>query len=259
MLQLPRWNGYFDGRFGGTWVVALGGRRFSDRFARVPGSGFIVPLGVCRSAPGRVFSFMAPVLGQVAPQVGGGLHALEQQVDSTFSLGECQPSDGTEMPRKSTGAPSTSWRSAAGPEPPSRVKRTFCRRPGPWPVRRTAARGGPAGSGTGGWPPRTRSRTGCRRDAGSRPVADDLLDVVGVLAGDQPEGELHLAEAGTMVLLPGALVAAADAVDLGGGAGPDALQGGVSGLTVGGRTTSRCAATAPRRREVRRRARAPGR
>ena len=66
------------------------------------------------------------------------------------------------------------------------------------------------------------------------PGADGLLDVVGVLARDQPEGELHHGRGRDDRLAAGALVAAADAVDLGGGAGPDALQGGVSGLAVGG-------------------------
>ena len=66
--------------------------------------------------------------------------------------------------------------------------------------------------------------------AGTRsadPGADGLLDVVRVLARDQPEGELQLGRGRDDRLAAGALVAAADAVDLGGRAGPDALQGGV--------------------------------
>src|SRR5207302_7522971 len=65
------------------------------------------------------------------------------------------------------------------------------------------------------------------------PGAYGLLDVVRVLSGDQSEGELHHGRGRDDRLAAGALVAAADAVDLGGRAGPDALKGGVAGLSVG--------------------------
>lgn len=68
------------------------------------------------------------------------------------------------------------------------------------------------------------------RDLCLGPGPDHLLDAVGVLAGDQPEADLHQGGGRNDRLASGALVAASDAVDLGGGAGPDAFQRGVSGL-----------------------------
>lgn len=66
------------------------------------------------------------------------------------------------------------------------------------------------------------------------PVAYGLLDGVGVLARDEAEGELQLGGGRDDGFAAGALVAGGDAVDLGGGAGPDAFQGGVAGFAEGG-------------------------
>lgn len=68
------------------------------------------------------------------------------------------------------------------------------------------------------------------RDLCCGPGPDHLLDAVGVLARDQPEADLHQGGGRDDGLASGALVAAADAVDLGGGAGPDAFERGVAGL-----------------------------
>ncbi len=105
------------------------------------------------------------------------------------------------MPRKRTGAPSTSRRSAAGPEPPSRVKRIF--RSKARPIARATARRAGWSSGVrqgrvAGWKAMV-----CRMPAGTR-EAVQAVTASWIRSGSWPSTSRKLiftrAEEGMIVL-----------------------------------------------------------
>src|SRR5690606_4419288 len=176
-----------------------------------------------------------PLSGQVAPQVRGGLDALEEQVDLDLLVGrvpdvgrygdaEEEHGRAEDVLEVGGGAGAAlacvAHRSAEG----------AFHGPDDGPQGRVVERGE---AGPGG-----RAEDDLTADAVGQlvghPAADGLLDVVGVLPGDGPERQPDPRRRQADRLAAGALVAAADAVDLGGGAGPDAFEGGVAGLAVGG-------------------------
>ena len=65
-------------------------------------------------------------------------------------------------------------------------------------------------------------------------VLETLQDACGVLAGDQAEGDFGAGFGGDDGFGAGALVAAVDAVDVGGGARPETFQAGAALLAGGG-------------------------
>ncbi len=123
-FQLPRWNGYFGGRFSGTWAGTHGGGGFRAGCAGAVRCFQCAP-GRRRSGPHRVVRTHAPVLRQVAPQVGGGLDALEEQVESRPSRwGRASRRRGRRCPGRARGRRGRPGGRRPGREPPSRVKRT---------------------------------------------------------------------------------------------------------------------------------------
>ena len=151
---------------------------------------------------------------------------------------------GSPAPRKTSGAPSTSTRSASGPLPPSRRYSTSAGSLShAWAiaVSRAAMAGESRSLAQGETPPGGVSTSAsipsgrCCLD----PRADLRADVLGSLVGHEPEADLGVRLGRDDRLVAGAGVAAPHAVDLRRRAGADALQGAEARLAGGGRGRGR--------------------